>query len=224
MGDDQSGMSALCVVHCHEGEVKVQLDREYNLTVRLVEAGFNDQYMTENQSRDSGTQSPEQLLVLCRTLMLCAQEKYHRHSLGDEANQQAAQLGRESSVYKLKKIVREQSPCILQKTVSLGSKLLFEQRIRNRLMVVRKWLHTETGADNLQVEWLPLSIFDLSSYFTVCFRSWSVDVHLVRDQVTVTRLLDDSNYHKASFYSDAEFELFLMFSVRKELRSTENAM
>jgi hypothetical protein len=32
------GLIPLCVVHCHEGEVKVQLDCEYTLRVKLVEA------------------------------------------------------------------------------------------------------------------------------------------------------------------------------------------
>ena len=35
-GDDSQ---LLCVIHCHEGELKIQLDDEYSLTVKLVEAG-----------------------------------------------------------------------------------------------------------------------------------------------------------------------------------------
>ena len=89
-GDRMCGLPPLCVVHCHEGEVKVQLDCEYTLRVRLVEAedptaNQRDDGMDVDspviQSAGSGSQSPEQLSILCRALLLHAQERYHKHSI-----------------------------------------------------------------------------------------------------------------------------------------------
>jgi hypothetical protein len=36
---NKSSQQQLCVIHCHEGELKVQLDAEYSLIVKLIEAG-----------------------------------------------------------------------------------------------------------------------------------------------------------------------------------------
>ncbi|KAK1745196.1 atypical kinase COQ8A [Skeletonema marinoi] len=78
----------LSVIHCHEGEVKVQLDDEYSLTVKLIEAGTasaaanNDSGTNGEQNgklngADSGSQSTNQLKTLCRTLLLHSQSLYH---------------------------------------------------------------------------------------------------------------------------------------------------
>ena len=156
--------AALCVVHCHASEVKVQLDSEYTLRAKLVEA--NDQKHMASPSNgggggeanniasassaaqkkaNSGSQTPEQLLVLCRSLLLHAQEAYHKHSLHESFA--AAQKQREEEEKKLqvdlkpkgldriqKKDARKQ-PKILQTVVGLGTKMLFEQRIRKSLVV-----------------------------------------------------------------------------------------
>ena len=149
---DSTG-AALCVVHCHASEVKVQLDSEYTLRAKLVEA--NDQKLNGASSDNSnsiqnknksGSQTPEQILVLCRSLLLHAQEAYHKHSLQESFA--AAQKKREEEEKKLqsdffkpkgldriqKKDVRKQ-PKILQNVVGLGTKMLFEQRIRKALVV-----------------------------------------------------------------------------------------
>ena len=150
---DSTG-AALCVVHCHASEVKVQLDTEYTLRAKLVEA--NDQNLNGALSGNnndsiknkikSGSQTPEQILVLCRSLLLHAQEAYHKHSLQESFA--AAQKQREEEEKKLradflkpkgldriqKKDARKQ-PKILQNVVGLGTKMLFEQRIRKVLVV-----------------------------------------------------------------------------------------
>jgi len=139
--------AALAVIHCHASEVKVQLDTEYTLRAKLVESngdsGSTLSGTTDAQS--SGSQSPEQLLVLCRSLLLHAQDAYHKHSL--RASLEAAKKQRQEKEKKLhssnaprgldriqKQDARKQAK-ILQVVVSLGTKMLFEQRIRKSLMV-----------------------------------------------------------------------------------------
>jgi len=143
--------AALCVVHCHSSEVKVQMDCEYTLRAKLVEADEqqkskeNSQYKSTIANSDSGSQTPQQLSLLCRSLLLHAQEAYHKHSLQESFT--AAQKQREEQERKLetegkpmgldriqKKDARKQ-PKILQSVVGLGSKMLFEQRIRKSLVV-----------------------------------------------------------------------------------------
>jgi hypothetical protein len=107
-GDNTNNSQQLCVIHCHEGEFKVQLDAEYSLTVKLIEAGtaaaigtINDTVDSNKTSdtttgstvhdcsssnndgmnRISGSQSPTQLKTLCRTLLLHSQSIYHDHSM-----------------------------------------------------------------------------------------------------------------------------------------------
>jgi hypothetical protein len=139
------GAAALCVVHCHASEVKVQLDSEYTLRAKLVEAQDQRQPKNDATNKSTGSQSPEQLLLLCRSLLLHAQEVYHKHSLQESLR--AAQIVREEEEKRLqdankpkgldriqKKEVRAK-PKILQAVVALGTKMLFEQRIRKVLLV-----------------------------------------------------------------------------------------
>lgn len=102
-GGENDVRQLLCVIHCHEGELKVQLDAEYSLTVKLIEAGtaaaigtINGPSETIQQVNDSssnssnndgmkqissGSQSPRQLRTLCRTLLLHSQSLYHDHCM-----------------------------------------------------------------------------------------------------------------------------------------------
>lgn len=136
---------ALCVVHCHESEVKVQLDAEYTLRAKLVEAndGLDGGFSGGNDGKSSGSQSPEQLLVLCRSLLLHAQEEYHNHSLYQRAEQEKKRQQAEADALSQrpkgldriqKKEVAAQAK-ILQSCVALGTKMLFERRIRKALLV-----------------------------------------------------------------------------------------
>jgi hypothetical protein len=228
-GDGKSGMNPLCVVHCHEGEVKVQLDCEYTLRVKLVEAGdakhvSKTEDVTNVPAPDiSGSQSPAQLLALCRALLLHAQETYHRHSIlaaeelrKKEEKELEEEKGRQG--HAVKKQTTTSSPRILQNCVSLGTKMLFERRIRKTLSKVNQWLgqHKE---EQLTVEWLSLSIFDLHSQFAMACRSWFVDVHLAAEELTVTQLGDDGDYRKVKFHSDVEFELYLKTALGRLLKA-----
>ena len=141
------GLSALSVVHCHEGEVKVQLDGEYTVCIKLVEAdaekgeSLEAASSTATDAAKSGSQSPEQLHALCRALLLHAQEVYHQHSLYLRAHakkkreQEAALRDGPRGLARIKKEDALEKPRILQSCVSLGSKMLFEKSIRKALNV-----------------------------------------------------------------------------------------
>lgn len=222
-GDTHTGLASLCVVHCHEGEVKVQLDCEYTLRVKLVEAG-KETGMADVSAKNSGSQSPAQLLALCRTLLLHAQETYHSHSVKQEEKERIKleEEKKKQIGHVLKKVDEQISPRILQSSVCLGCKILFERRIRKTLLTVNEWLESEMSEskEHLTIDWLSLSVFDFSSNFVVSFRSWSVDVHLVRDELTVTRFVDPSlgGYRKAKFHSCMEFELYLKMALKRVLK------
>jgi hypothetical protein len=113
--------------------------------------------------------------------------------------------------------------CTLQSSVSLGAKMLFELRIRKVLKAVKEWMVLATKgldiAEQLHVEWLALSVFDLASQFTVSYRDWSVDATIVCDELTVTRFGENGEYRKAKFHSDKEFDLFLKTTLKRVVRN-----
>ena len=224
------GLSPLTVVHCHEGEVKVQLDAEYTLCVKLVEANVE----TENQSfsgeagglheQRSGSQSPEQLHALCRALLLHTQDVYHRHSLylqeRAKKKEEEEKKRRGDGPRGLARVAKVETPDkarILQSCVSLGSKMLYEKRIRKVLIRIAQWLKGLTS-DRMTVEWLALSVFDLHSYFTLCFQLLTLDVTIIRDSMTVCMVAEGGQHRKVSFYSDREFEIFLTLELKRRLR------
>lgn len=225
------GLSPLAVVHCHEGEVKVQLDSEYTLCVKLVEA--NVETDTKSNATDGGTsratasksgsQSPEQLHALCRALLLHAQDVYHRHSLylrERAKKKEEEEKAQGDGPRGLARVSKEDAPDmarILQSCVSLGSKMLYEQRIRKSLVRVARWLKPQTP-DRMAIEWLALSVFDLQSHFTLCFQDFVVDATIVRDSMTVTRLAEGGEHRKVHFHSDKEFEIFLKMELRRQLK------
>jgi hypothetical protein len=225
------GLSPLTVVHCHEGEVKVQLDAEYTLCIKLVEANVE----TEKQSffseagglanQGSGSQSPEQLHALCRALLLHTQDVYHRHSLylQERAKKKAEEerKGKDEGPRGLARIVKVDTPekaRILQSCVSLGSKMLYEKRIRKVLIRIAQWLKGFTS-DRMTVEWLALSVFDLHSYFTLCFQLLTLDVTIVRDSMSVCMVAEGGQHRKVTFHSDREFEIFLKLELKRRLRN-----
>ena len=212
------------VVHCHEGEVMVQLDCEYTLRIKLVEAA-NDKYSPQEErgangagesgqaQKDadaSGAHTRSQLLALCRSLMLYAQEIFHAHSLHQDKLRKEEEKEREStptSGFALKRKDREEtSPRILQSCICLGSKILMERRIRQTLESVQVWLASNLEAlsnsgstdvtistqqqkpRRLHTEWLSLSALDPHAQFTTQLTgtNWYVDVHLYGDRLTVT--------------------------------------
>ena len=230
------GLSSLCVVHCHEGEVKVQLDSEYTLCVKLVEANVAKEKKSSNlddssamdTSEDrsrSGSQSPEQLHALCRALLLHAQDVYHRHSLYlreraiKKAEEEKAKGDGPRGLARISKEAIAEKARILQSCVSLGSKVLYEQRIRKALVRIARWLMRQTSSDRLDVEWLALSVFDLQSHFTLRFQQLVLDVTIVRDSMTVTQIAEGGEHRKVHFHSEKEFEIFLKMELRRHLRT-----
>ena len=225
------GLGALSVVHCHEGEVKVQLDSEYQLCLKLVEANAeqtiestSEKRREQSDERKSGSQSPAQLHAFCRALLLYAQDVYHKHSLylhDREKKMRQDELAKGDEPRGLARIKKEDAPekaRILQSCVSLGSKMLFEQRIRKALSRVSKWLQTKHG-EKLIVEWLSLSMFDLHSKFTICCREMVVDGIISRDALTITKVTEDmDDYRKVHFHTEKEFELYLKLELRRQMQ------
>ena len=160
----------ISVIYCHEGEVKVQLDSEYAFSVKLVDINNQD---IDNQSCksgedngskcDSGSQSPEQLNILCRLLLLQAQYVYHenrkaqiqklneareaqRKNNDDTSNmntrvdysagiKRKGQTAKENQSNQKLQLSAMSPPHILQSCVLLGKKFILEKKIRNALKV-----------------------------------------------------------------------------------------
>ena len=114
----------------------MQLDAEYTLCVKLVEANVeadqDSQPKFSSQATSSGSQSHKQLH---------AQDVHHRHSLylrerAEKKQEEQAKLGdAPRGLARVTKEDKPEKPRILQSCVSLGSKMLFEQRIRKALLV-----------------------------------------------------------------------------------------
>ena len=219
-----SALAPLSVIHCHEGEVKVQLDCEYTLKIKLVEAR-DPKLLAETKSNGtsddakfiSGSHSPEQLLFLCRILLIDAQERFHKHSIRSaaQAKERAASAGPDAHA---RKIV-ETSPLILQHCCALGSKILFAQKIRATIVDVNGWLATTSNTEErLRSEWLSYSLFDLQAQLVVTFRSLVLDCTISCEELTVTSINDNGDYKKVKFHSDVEFELFLKMAIQKLMK------
>lgn len=172
--NNQNSKSALAVIHCHEGEVKVQLDPEYSLTIKLVDINNNDIEKQEEEREEndymgsrmsSGSQSPEQLHILCRLLLLQAQLVYHRSrkeqnrkiqeelaSLYENSETAPSIIDYSAGMRKKGSVTTSQNPGpmtqrnkllqssistprILQSCVGLGKKFILERKVRKTLKV-----------------------------------------------------------------------------------------
>lgn len=222
MISNNNGLSPLCIVHVHEGDVKVLLDCEYALRVRLVEPQTNQSVSSECTS---GSQTPQQLLTLCKILLVHCQEQYHRHSAAAttkaKKNEDLAEDGSRKNIASLTAQDTEEEPRILQKCVSLFTKIVFERRIQKTIQTVNAWIRTLHQDDYLTVHWLALSIFELASHFTVSFGSWTCDATIVCDEITVIQLYEDGSRRKAQFHSDEEFELFLKTAIQRTMKTIQ---
>ena len=151
----------LCVVHCHEGEVKVQLNEEYCFTAKLIEVGTtvaaardddnnnnnnNNEVSTTNRNdsgalnESSGTESAARLQTLCKALLLHAQYLYHEHrtikqTKNNNRQNHALDTAKPKGLARVKKEEKLQSPQILQSCVGLGCKYIFERKVRSVLKV-----------------------------------------------------------------------------------------
>lgn len=223
----------LAVVHCHEGEVKVQLDSEYALSIKLVEAGTAvaskcdmevDQQEMNGSAKSSGSQSPQQLHALCRALLLHAQDVYHQHSI--ELREHVAKKKKEESSTKKmgletrKKKDELPQASILKRCVSLGVRMIFERKVRWALVRVKEWLRSKSPDATMVVEWLALSVFDKNSQFVLSYKTFVIDVSIERDEMTITRYGDNGEYRKVTFHSEQEFEIFLKLELRRRLDNT----
>ncbi|KAL3918388.1 MAG: hypothetical protein SGILL_004258 [Bacillariaceae sp.] len=234
-GDAARGLASLSVIHCHEGEVKVQLDSEYQLCLKLVEANAEDARTDVQQktykatdgtavTEKSGTQSPAQLHALCRAILLHAQDVHHRHSLYLRERERKKREEEEAvgdtprGLARIKKEDIPEKARILQSCVSLGSKILFEQRIRRALSRVSDWLKSNFG-ETLVVEWLALSIFNLHSKFTLCCQQFVVDGVIATDSLTLTRVTNTDDYRKVHLRSENEFEAYLRLELKRQIKT-----
>lgn len=230
------GRSEFCVAYCQEGEVAVQLDTEYLLTIKLIEVGtaadaskkemrFCNQSSEDGEQEDesckqydSGSQTPAQLRALCRALLLHVQFLYHDFRRKTPAEKKVP----------MPTVPRKVDWCarILEKCVGFGSKFIFETKIRAVLQRTSSWLKKHHPSELLQVERLPLSLFDTHSYFGLSIgSSYNADIHITGASLCLTIFLfGDSGrhdaehpYQKVSFASDTAFEQYLKFAIKRIL-------
>ena len=219
-------MRPLSVVHCHEGEVRVQLDDEYSLTVRLVEAGTASAAGSDNNAMDAGTetgsgsQSPAQIRTLCKALLLHSQVLYHGHRTRTRAAD--AVPDDDGPSFGLERIRTEETvppPLILQSCVSLGSKLIFERKIRSTLRRLADWLRVDMdrAPGELTVQWLGSNLLDSRSRFTLLFRDLCADVGTDGDALRVTLTSSGGEYRSVGFGSAGELECFVKMEISRSL-------
>jgi hypothetical protein len=170
--DHASTTTGFCVIYCQEGEVKVQLNPEYALTIKLIELGTatgtaaelwdassskkdankkdSSAGILEKQKSDEkacGSQTPEALQILCRSLLLHAQFIYHdfrttiaaketgKLTVGNKDAVQKQYAGHLTTSSPL--LLKKESTCarILEHCVGFGAKVLLEGKIRGVLKV-----------------------------------------------------------------------------------------
>jgi hypothetical protein len=145
----KEGKLGFCVSYCQEGEVAVQLDPEYVLTIKLIEVGtatetskMQDKLRNKNNggmvqrdnidfknANDSGSQTPEQLYTLCRALLLHVQFLYH------DFRSKTPYINKASSLSSSRLSATHVCARILEKCVAFGSKVLFEKKVMSVLNV-----------------------------------------------------------------------------------------
>jgi hypothetical protein len=141
------------VIHCHEGELKVQLNDEYSLTVKLIEAGVSNHVdswaAATTTNRDncsstgtgmSGSLSPIQLRTLCRALLLHSQSLYHDHCMniprGNSFHSAVKVENKPPDGFaRTTKETKAPSPHILQSCIGLGCKSIIEKKVQAMLKV-----------------------------------------------------------------------------------------
>jgi len=213
----------LSVIHYHEGEVKVQLDDEYSLTVKLIEAGTasaaansdnaaNGEQKQKLDEAESGSQSISQLQTLCRTLLLHSQSLYHDHCIKTRVGESSEARTDNNPVtgFTRKNTESSTSPHILQSCVGLGCKLIFERKIRMVLDRISDWLAKDMKCkEKIEIEWLPTTVFSTHSCFVILFNRLCLDVRVNADEVRVTQMSENAQYKSVQFGSDFELEYFL---------------
>lgn len=247
MAEEEAGrvgdVRQLCVIHCHEGEVKVQLDDELTLTVKLIEAGttaaaaglsLTAALATEMQppqamrhgangssdggegahSSDSGSQSPAQLRTLCRALLLHSQTLYHEHCM--EAKSTLAASEKEDATTTTLGFARAKKEIRVPPQHILQKCVAYGCKFvfEKKVRGALKRLSRWLRED-LHVEWLPLSPFDSHSHFTVLFRDACFDVDIEGDVLHVTRAARAGQFWEVGFGSETELECYLRLEFQR---------
>ena len=220
----------ICVVHCHQGEVKVRLDAEYDLTVKLVEAGTvrrssvgssspaGDQATTDgadanpdtaDSGRDSGSQSAAYLRTLCRALLLHAQSAYHDHSLRMHARAMAvaaaeaakAQSGLPPGLARRRKDAQEERPLILGGVLALGGKMLVERKVRESLRKLSRYVGQQVTTSSGMPNRLVVEWLTLSMFDAKSYFTASVG-----PAFTVDVCIDAAGMTVTSFGEDGQYK------------------
>ena len=228
----------ICVVHCHQGEVKVRLNAEYDLTVKLVEAGtvrstskssgHKRKKDTENKSdadTGSGSQSAAYLRTMCRALLLHAQSAYHDHRLRMHAKAMAvaaaeaakAKSGLPPGLARRKKNAEEERPLILGGVLALGGKMLVERKVRESLRKLSRHISQQADMPHRHVvEWLTLSMFDAKSYFTASVGpAFTIDVCIDAGGMTVASFGESGQYKSVRYGTAEQFEMFMQLQIQR---------
>ena len=69
------------------------------------------------------------------------------------------------------------------------------------------------------VQWLPLSMFDLQSHFTISFQSLVLDLSIAQDTLNISRFGEFEEHRKVKFHTDTEFEMFLKMELKRRLQA-----
>mmetsp|Transcript_27719 Transcript_27719/g.34266 ORF Transcript_27719/g.34266 Transcript_27719/m.34266 type:complete len:222 (+) Transcript_27719:220-885(+) len=203
---------------------------------------------TTPSTTESGSQTADQLHILCRLLLLQAQYVYHNHRqeqtillekidkeehelnksntrmdysvVGRGRNRSgggSGSVGNRGGVSSaMRNYVEMKPPPILQSCVALGSKFILERKVRKVLKHLAIWKQkkiqnsTNQNQNNLKVEWLSLSTFDLSSQFTLSLdEDYTMDVNICNGKISVSSFAMDGTFRVVYYRSSEEFELFV---------------
>lgn len=237
--------SPLSVIYCHDGEVKVQLNEEYSLIVKLedtnkqvqVSDSSHDESTTGKSDQDSGSQSKNDLDILCRILLLHAQCVFHENkklsvvensieARKDQANKISKvdySVGTSNSQNKTKKKIDKDSFPILQSCVALGLKILMDRRVNRILSDLKVLQKIKFPELNFHVEYMKLPLFYAHSQIALSFLdSHCLDISVTGGSIQITSFTEAGSYRNVSFESDSAFKLFLKAEMKRCRRVLQN--
>eukprot|EP00977_Amphora_coffeiformis_P021526 scaffold9441_cov167-Amphora_coffeaeformis.AAC.5 len=209
---------ALQVVHVHEGQVCVQLDGRYTLSVQLVPSSTATDNTTNNTQMDDP--ASKELLLLCKTLLWHAHTLYHEHfvlqqAADDKAAEQQQQQQQGDSKPAASKAITTSSPHILQGCVHLGTKMLTERKIR------MCFHELQSLYPSLQITCLSTSLLASAAHWTLQVGEWQVDAELEGGPRISICWWDKEDFRKVDFESVGIFRLFLQRQLRRVARQQE---
>jgi len=207
----------ICVIHVHQGEIKVQLNYEYSITFKLIENNASTTTTTNddkncNNNNNSGSQTSKELKVLCRTLLLNAQFIYHDYCMNEKTtDNKISTKDNKSNAFKTRTKTNITTPHIVNQCVHLGAKILLEKKARIMLQNLQLWYNTTyeynyTTKKNeyypIIIQFLDLTLFDVYSQFVISIDNlFSCDVTMhSSDGITVAmnNCLIGENYDSSS--------------------------